>query len=103
MAPGAGSAAGDVAIANYRAGIVPTGTLDGDNRDFTLPENVLVATFALYHNSRRLLRAEVDSPSSGDYILQESGGAGAGFDTIHFLRFKPIASSQLQADYVVAA
>lgn len=78
------------------------GALDKANRVFTTLESFLPDTFTLTHNGRRLERAGIPMPSSGDYHLSESGGAGSGFDTVTILRFSPSSRSKLYADYVSA-
>ena len=67
-------------------------TATGNARVFLTEVKVLTEPFCLYHNGRRLLR-------DWEYRLEESGGAGTGFDTIRLLLFTPSAISQLSTDY----
>jgi hypothetical protein len=77
--------------------VLLVGVKDGVNREFTTPDYFLPDTIKVYHNGRRLLRSS-STPSFGNYVVSESGGAGTGFDTIT-LFFSPTPISGLFSDY----
>ena len=88
-----------------KTGISFTGTLDGTNRAFQLPDRYLHVnglSLDVFHNGRRLVEATLPDPRLGDFYCTESGGLGTGFDSIFLLRFAPSARSVLVADYQVA-
>lgn len=79
------------------------GATNSSNTTFMIPggEKFLDGTFednefhiSVEHNGRRLIQ-------DCDFIIQESGGVGTGYDTIKIISFVPNYKSQLIADYVV--
>ena len=76
------------------------GAKDGVNRIFTTPDKFVNGNFAnsefrilIRHNGKGL-------EENIDYIVQESGGSGTGFDTVVIISFVPNTKSRLLADYV---
>lgn len=63
--------------------------IDGDHDDNEFH-------ISIDHNGRRLIQ-------NTDFIIQESGGIGTGYDTVRFLSFVPGPKSKIIADYVVEA
>jgi hypothetical protein len=89
-----------------RVGVGLVGPKDGVNRRFrTTPEHFVHdlsgtgRTIELWHNGRRLVQTIASDPSFGDFIVEESGGAGTGFDTVNLLTFSPVGRSSLLANY----
>jgi hypothetical protein len=88
---------------DFRTNIPLLGAKDGTNRTFTTPHvfrNVGDRTIQIYHNGRRLLVATGGSPATGDFIAEEGGGPGTGFNTVRLLTFSPVSRSTLTADYL---
>jgi hypothetical protein len=92
-----------------RTGIALVGPKDSRNRVFRTTPDYFVhdptgtgKDIEVWHNGRRLICSAVPDPGQGDFVVEESGGVGTGFDTIVLLSFSPIASSVLVADYQVA-
>lgn len=91
-----------------RKSVALTGTKNGTNRTFTVgeefendfAENILPD---VYHNGRRLTQSDTDNASLGEFYASESGGLGTGFDTINFITFAPISSSDLRISYTPAS
>jgi hypothetical protein len=79
-----------------RENILLTGTYDGVNKDFYLPEYAIYdpprKTVRVYHNGRRLLPTE--------YEVLESV-PGSGYNLIRIKMFTPNSTSKLYADYFV--
>ena len=80
--------------------VVLDGALDGSNRVFTIPNgekalHSLTGGFKVkpYHGTRRLLTAE--------FVVEESGGVGTGYDQIRFLYFAPKPTGRVFADFVI--
>lgn len=72
------------------------GAKDGANLVFVTPTDFLEETIQVYLNGIRLCRGV-----GGDYTVSESGGPGAGFDTITLdVSLAPIAGENLFADYI---
>lgn len=42
-----------------------------------------------HQGGRRLKQSPTNNPCDGDYIVEESGGAGTGYDTVRMLSFTP--------------
>lgn len=89
-----------------RVGVALAGPKDGSNRVFRTTPDYFIhdlagtgKTIELWHNGRRLVQTSVSSPELGDYTVEESGGAGTGYDTINLLTFAPVSSSGLLANY----
>lgn len=94
-----------VALGQRKTGIPFSGSLDGVNRQFLLPDRFVHAnglSLDVFHNGRRLVEAALPDPRLGDFVCLESAGVGTGFDTIVLLRFAPSSRSVLVADYQVA-
>ena len=83
-----------------RWNIAPTGDKDGVNLTYTLPDNADKDTFRLYRNGVRQLQ---DDGGGCDFTLTESGGAGAGYDTIVMTTEALLGWELLTADYLVSA
>lgn len=87
-----------VASGRYRTGQGLVGTKDGVNQVFHLPgverwtQNLPYFTIAVYENGLRLALLD-------DYIIQESGGPGSGYNTVVLAR-APYANDHLIADYI---
>lgn len=82
-----------VAPVEERFNVIPTGDKDGTNKIFTTPEPFILGTECVFWNGSRMIRG-VD----GDYIAEESGGPGSGYDTI-VLSVAPIIEEPLMVDY----
>lgn len=89
-----------------RTGVELVGPLDGSNRIFRTDPDYFVhdltgtgQTIEVWHNGRKLVQTDVSDPGTGDYIVEESGGVGTGFDTINLLTFAPVERSSLRANY----
>jgi len=83
-----------------RWNVAPTGALDGVNLTFTLPEAADKTTLRLYRNGVRQLQ---DDAGAADFKLEESGGSGAGYDTIVVTTPALLGWELLTADYLVSA
>lgn len=70
------------------------GDADDTNRVFTTTYAFEPQTFALYFNGLRQHRGE-----DADFVAQESGGTGSGFDTVQ-LTYAPGPRDLLWADYI---
>lgn len=76
-----------------RIGIVLSPT--ADKRVFTTPETfrhtVDELSIEVFHQGggRRLEFSKTGLPADGDYVLEESGGVGTGFDTVRVVSFTP--------------
>ena len=81
------------------------GLLDGSNRTFTtaskfVHEGLGVGpSIEVFHNGRRLIQSATADPRIGDYWVSESGGTGAGYDTVNFVTFAPGPRSSVIANY----
>ena len=86
-----------------RVGVIPAGTRDGSNREFTTPENFTEDSLEVFHNGHRFTQTPSGStsPQDGGYYVSESGGLGTGYDTVHFLKFPPSPNSELRFNYIV--
>lgn len=89
----------------HRTNVRLIGVLNGANKVFTVPipdkfvEGILgdnQFSIEITHNGRKLIKFI-------DYLVSESGGAGAGtgYDTIEIISFVPGEKSKLMADYVI--
>lgn len=85
-------------IDRFRFDVPLSGTQNGINRVFLLPEKFLPSSISVYHNGRRLT---VLIGNAGDFSIGESAGLGTGYDEIRFVSFKPKDSSVLRADYIL--
>jgi hypothetical protein len=84
-------------------------TATGDPRVFTTPEAFVHLpgidpihpqfSIEVFHNGKREMQTKTTNPADGDYFVEESGGPGTGFDTVHFLTFTPKPSSKLRVNY----
>ena len=84
----------------------------GDPRVFRTSEyfvhtpgvDIIVPQFSIevFHNGKREMQTKTNSPADGDYYVEESGGVGTGFDTVHFISFTPKPTSRLRANYQAA-
>lgn len=87
-------------------GIELIGIKDGDNRDFQTPDNFVHVvggdTITVRHNGRVLKQSPVPNPVFGEYYVYESGGAGTGYNAVHFLSFIPNNKSNLLSSYTIA-
>ena len=90
-----------------RVGIDLVGTKNGVNRVFAIPGGETFVhvpgsrTIRVFHNGRRLRWSSTGSPRDGDFIVEESGGIGSGFDTVRLVNMAPNIRSGLFADYFV--
>jgi hypothetical protein len=89
-----------------RVGVELVGPKNGANRIFRTTPDFFVhdpsgsgKTIELYHNGRLLVQTDTYNPGLGDYVVEESGGVGTGFDTVNLLTFSPIERSSLVASY----
>ncbi len=91
-------ASGGALLAKLRFEQALVGIKNGTNLVFTAPEIFLQNTFQLFFNGQRLAEG-----AANDYTTSESGGGGAGFDTITLLapELAPLPDEQLFADYIV--
>lgn len=64
-------------LAEFVAGEVPAGAIDGANRVFTTATTFTPTTLSVYRNGQLQTKGS-------DYTISESGGAGTGFDTVTF-------------------
>ena len=102
----------DTAIIAAGAAVERRLTATGDPRVFTTPENFTHTTGAdaiapsvsidVFHNGVRQMQTLTRNPGDGSYYVEEGGGAGMGFDTVHFLAFTPKSTSELRVKYQVA-
>lgn len=92
------------ALSNRKLGVPFIGSMNGENRLFTLPDFYLHTdkiSLDVFHNGRRLTETQVQDPRTGDFICVESGGLGTGYDAIVLLTFAPNEDSVLVANYQV--
>ena len=88
-----------IASGRYRTGQSLVGTKNGFNQVFRLPgaerwtQNLPYFTIVIYENGLRLALLD-------DYVIQEGGGPGTGYDTVFFAR-APYSNDHLVADYVI--
>lgn len=75
------------------------GSLDGSNRVFTIPDGEKAVhnpsggvKMKPYHNTRRF--------QDNEFVAEESGGAGTGYDRIVILSFAPPPTSRIFLDFV---
>jgi hypothetical protein len=74
-------------------GVVPSGAMDGVNREFLLPAPVHAAQASVYHNGLRLAPPD-------DFVWTESGSPGSGYDTILFdIEGTPRPGDSILVDY----
>jgi len=74
------------------------GTKNSSNTVFTVPEIFLPTSFVLHVNGLRQQRGV-----GCDYLISESGGPGAGYDTVTLdTRLAPYTEESVTADYVPA-
>lgn len=87
-----------IATARFRTGIELVGAKDGANVEFRIPygdrftHNLPFLSIAVFLNGVRLKLID-------DYLIQESGGPGTGYDTV-ILEVVPKSLDNLLADYV---
>jgi hypothetical protein len=79
-------------------GVVPSGSLDGHNRSYSLPERVDPTSVEVFHNGRRLARSADASPKNGEFYVYEST-VGGGYDSFSMTSFSPAPGSTLLVDY----
>lgn len=88
----------------FKQTIILNGNTNGINRIFTVPspDKFINGSFMnnifkiqVFHNGRELLETY-------DYIVSESGGIGAGFDTIVITSFAPKTNSKIFANYMIS-
>lgn len=98
-----------VEVSRFRTDIPLIGLKDGDNQVFQVGPGGTPEVFIhipdglsieVYHNNVKLTRGY-------HFDVEESGGVGAGYDTIRFLKFTPAHPKQLhthslKATYVAA-
>ncbi len=77
------------------------GALDGINRTYTTVAKFLPASIAVYMNGHRL-RQTTPTPGQAAFYCQESGGPGAGYDTVVLTSQSPPGWTVLWADYIAA-
>lgn len=88
-----------IAVGRYRTEQNLVGAKDGTNFSFLVPggekyvHNLPFLTVVVYLNGMRLAMLD-------DYVVQESGGPGTGYDTV-VLSEAPFNDDQLFADYVI--
>lgn len=87
----------DFTLALDKCGVVPSGLIDGVNVTYTFPEFVDPSSVKVYRNGVRLVR---DDGGSCDYSLSESGGPGAGYDTLTITDSALDSDENLVTDYV---
>lgn len=84
--------------ARFRTGLDLVGPKNGSNLVFTVPpgdkftHNLPFLSIQVYFNGQRLKLID-------DYVINESGGPGSGYDTI-ILEVAPRVADKLAADYV---
>ena len=85
----------------HKVGVVLLGVKNQSNRIFTTPDVFLnenvggdLLTISIFHDGNRLVENE-------EYVLQESGGVGTGYDTVIITTFKPKPKSTLIANYFI--
>jgi hypothetical protein len=83
------------AIGSRRYGIPLLGDIDGSNQTFTTPDYFTLGSESVFWNGVKRKRGVDD-----DYIAEESGGPGTGYDTI-VVAVAPIIGETLVADYSV--
>jgi hypothetical protein len=90
-----------VAATKIRHQVALDGALDGDNRIFMIPNGekaIHNPTGGIkarpYHGTRRLLDFE--------FVMEESGGPGTGFNQLRLIAFAPPATSLVFMDFVAA-
>ena len=85
-----------IRLSRFKVEVPLLGTKDHSNLIFTTPDKFLPTTLAVYLNGIRI-RQGLDE----DYVVSESGGPGAGYDTITLNpAFAPRLNEQLIADYI---
>lgn len=86
----------------FRTGIYLIGTQDGVNRIFSTPESFLHQSggqsIDVFHNGRRLIGTDLNTPIAGDFRIISSFGIGTG---IQFLRFSPSVGSVVVSNYTI--
>jgi hypothetical protein len=88
-----------IAVGRYRTGLGLAGVRDGTNTVFRVPggetfvHNLPFLTAVVYVNGVRMALLD-------DYVIQESGGSGTGYDTV-VLSEAPYNNDHLTVDYVV--
>lgn len=86
--------------AKFRENVEVTGSLNGINLVYTIPDKAVHdpprLQVKVYRNGQRLLPGPAN-----DYEVSESGGVGTGFDTITLTSDPPLPGESLWADYVV--
>lgn len=90
-----------ISVGRYRTGIGLLGAKDGVNSTYTTPgletfvHNLPYLSIAVFYNGQRLTLLD-------DYVIMESGGSGAGYDTV-ILVISPKPGDKVSADYVATA
>ena len=84
----------------YRAGVVLIPT--ADPRLYHSPElfqyDPSAATIEVFHNGRRLIYSNTQSPLDGEYFVYESN-TGQGYDRVRLVSFSTNSRSVLTANY----
>jgi hypothetical protein len=89
-----------IAANRYRVGQNLVGPKDGVNITYYTPglekftHNLPFLDISIFFNGSRLALLD-------DYLIAESGGVGAGYDTIILLVPPPVSNDHLFADYIV--
>lgn len=69
------------------------GPKNGSNNLFFTPDKFVANTIAVYYNGDRLKHG-------ADFTVQESGGAGSGYDLVVFTYILPLLNDTLICDYI---
>ena len=89
----------EISLDDYRKNVPLSGNKDGVNRTFTVPDSE-----KFYHAAKLSIEVFLNGQKLAfgtNYTVQESGGAGTGYDQITFLTDPPQDSDDtLNADYV---
>lgn len=88
-----------IAASKFREQVTLLGDKNGVNRTYTLPPGEKAV-----HNPANGLRVKVYFDTrrlqDSEYVVEESGGVGTGFDQITTTAFAPRSNSSLFADYI---
>jgi hypothetical protein len=92
-----GSGPGPTPVTDRLFGMPLNGIKDGVNTVFYSPDKFIYGTECLYLGGMRLSRGPTE-----DYIAEESGGSGTGYDRIVFA-FAPFEEENIVCDYSIVA